>query len=732
MDDAAAPRSTPLLEPGRNCWRLERAGRMAVLVDAEAYFSAVREALRRARRRIMILGWDIDSRTLLVPGGANDGYPEPLGEFLDALVRERRGLDCYVLTWDFAMLFALEREWAPVYKLDRSTHRRLRFRLDDQHPLGGSHHQKVVVIDDQVAFVGGIDLTKCRWDSTEHRVDDPLRVDPAGKPYAGFHDVQSVVDGDAAAALGELARMRWADATGEWLRPLEPVRHDAWPQQVEPEFGPVDVAIVRTVPALGDRAPVQEIRALMLDAIARAERSIFVEQQYFTASAIGDALERRLREAHAPELVMVMSRRQCGWLEDRTMGVLRSRLHRRLSAADARGRYRPYVSCHAEPEDACITIHSKVMVVDDTFLTVGSANLSNRSMGLDTECNIAIESRGDATIARGIRAVRERLLAEHLGTEPETVAAAHAQHGTLAGAIDALATNARKLVPFDPELSPELDALVPESHAIDPERPIDPEVLVEELVEPDEAPSIRRRIVAIAAIALLVAGCVVAWRYTPLRELMSVPKLVAAAHAVQSSPTAPLIVLGAYLAGGIVAFPITLLIAATGLVFGPWLGIAFALVGTMASAAVGYAFGRRVGRNTVRRLAGSRLNRFNRRIAERGMLAIALVRVVPVAPFTIVNLIAGASRIGWRDYLIGTFIAMMPAIVLTVLFVDRALAAFRRPSLVSFALLAVIAALVLGGSAAVAGWLARRERQRPRRMRERGGEARAAEPALSP
>src|SRR5688572_12698801 len=298
MDDALPPETgTRLLAPGRNCWRIERAERMAFLVDGEAYFTAVREALASAERSILILGWDIDSRLQLVPGGANDGWPEPLGEFLDALVRKRRGLHAHVLSWDFAMLFALEREWMPVYKLDRRTHRRLKFRLDAVHPLGASHHQKIVVVDDKVAFCGGLDLTKCRWDTPEHRVDEPLRCDSAGKPYAAFHDIQAAVDGDAARALGELARMRWLDATGERLAPPAAVAGDPWPKRVAPDLGPVDVAISRTMPALpeglspakrrqpsdADRGrPVEEIRALTLDMIARAKRTIFVEQQYFT------------------------------------------------------------------------------------------------------------------------------------------------------------------------------------------------------------------------------------------------------------------------------------------------------------------------------------------------------------------------------------------------------------------------------------------------------------------
>jgi hypothetical protein len=114
-----------LLVPGRNCWRIEPARRAAFLVDGEAYFAALRSSLIRAKRSVFILGWDFDSRISLVPGGANDGYPEELGEFLKEVARRERRLRMYVLFWDFVMLFAGDREWVPLYKL---AGRRIRIR----------------------------------------------------------------------------------------------------------------------------------------------------------------------------------------------------------------------------------------------------------------------------------------------------------------------------------------------------------------------------------------------------------------------------------------------------------------------------------------------------------------------------------------------------------------------------------------------------------------------------
>ena len=152
-----------ILRPGQNCWRIEHARRASVLIDGAAYFSALRAAARRAQRSIFVIGWDVDSRVSLAPQGADDDLPLQLGEFLDALVRRRSELEVYVLDWDFAMLYALDREVLPIYSFGWRTHGRLRFHLDDRHPPGASHHQKIAVVDNSLAFVGGFKL----WEDGE-------------------------------------------------------------------------------------------------------------------------------------------------------------------------------------------------------------------------------------------------------------------------------------------------------------------------------------------------------------------------------------------------------------------------------------------------------------------------------------------------------------------------------------------------------------------------------------
>ena len=238
--------------------------------------------------------------------------------------------------------------------------------------------------------------------------------------------MQAVVDGAAARALGDLVRERWRRAGGSDAP--SPLRrrpaHDPWPASCPVDVADVDVAIARTAPPYAGAPAVDELRHLHLDAIAAARRSIFLENQYFTSNVIADALAAHLQAPQGPDVVLVSHRTECGWLEESTMGVLRARLHRRLVAADPHRRFRAY--CPELPglgPGTCLNVHSKVMVVDDDLLTVGSCNLSNRSLGFDTECNLAIEARGQLRLRAAIARLRDRLLGEHLDVAPERVGA---------------------------------------------------------------------------------------------------------------------------------------------------------------------------------------------------------------------------------------------------------------------------------------------------------------------
>src|SRR6185436_2518584 len=146
---------------------------------------------------------------------------------------------------------------------------------------------------------------------------------------------------------------------------------------------------------------------------------------------------------------------------------------------------------------------------------------------------------------------------------------------------------------------------------------------------------------------------------------------------------------------GLVLFPVSVLVGVTAIVFGPLLGTVYALIGATMSGAMTFAIGRHLSKDTVRALAGRRLNDLSRRLGERGLLAIIFARVVPVGPFSIVNIVAGASHIRWRDFLLGTVIGLVPGVTVASIFVDRVAAAIQEPGAGTFAVLAAVGAALV-------------------------------------
>ncbi|MBP2299673.1 phospholipase D-like domain-containing protein [Azospirillum picis] len=472
-----SPQASAVLVPGRTCWRIERAGRMAVIIDAAAYFSLIKQAILGARHTVMLIGWDFDTRIKLQPDDPIPGVPDELGAFLSWIVRERPELTIYLLKWDLSVLKLAVRGGTPLALLEWMTSRRLRFHLDSAHPLGACHHQKIAIIDDALAFCGGIDMTTDRWDTPAHRDEDPRRIRPGGDPYGPFHDVTTAVDGDAARALGDLARERWRRATGEVLVPPPPTEPH-WPSDLSVDFRDIPVAIVRTDPMAadkegGDGTGVREIEQLYLAAIASARRFIYLESQYFASERIASAIAARLREAEGPEVVVINPERTTGWIEEEAMGCARSLLLERVREADGHRRFR--ILAPVTEGGQGIYVHAKVLVVDDRFLRVGSSNINNRSLGLDTECDLAVEAPeegGDPAVRAAIRAVRTRLMAEHLGSTVEEVERLEEESGSILAMLDRLRRpSGRSLIPLEPKPLTDLEREMVETHLLDPDRP---------------------------------------------------------------------------------------------------------------------------------------------------------------------------------------------------------------------------------------------------------------------
>lgn len=463
---------TSILAEGETCWRIAKAERFSVIVDAADFFRLAKRAMRKAKRSIILIGWDFDTRIRLTPGDDTTGKPDKLGRFFEDLARRNRDLDIRILKWDIGLVSSITRGETPFHMLRWMFSKNIHLKLDRAHPPLAAHHMKLLVIDDKIAFCGGIDMTVGRWDTRAHDENNPNRLSPFGSPEPPWHDATSCMSGPAAVALAELARDRWEMATGERLAPVE-ADGDPWPEELQARFENVNIGIARTSPQYQERDQQVEIETATLAIVASARHSLYIESQYFANRRVAEAMAKRLEEPDGPEIVIVNPMSASGWLEEKTMDTARARLIELMKKADRFDRFRIVYPVNAQ--DTAIYVHAKIMIADDRILKIGSANLNNRSMGYDTECDVILQADEDEDVLRSkILAQRNDLLAEHLGQPMETVEAALARHdGSLVATIDALndPENGRGLRRIEQREMGMDDELVAESDLVDPERP---------------------------------------------------------------------------------------------------------------------------------------------------------------------------------------------------------------------------------------------------------------------
>ena len=447
---------TQVVSEGESAERVSRAEDVRVLVDAEAYYRTFCSAALMAQRRIYIAGWQFDTQARLLrpePGEA-PAHPIELLPFLNHLCETTPSLEVYIVAWDYSLVYAIEREWMQKLKFDFQSHSRVHFEFSNHPDPGGCYHRKLVIVDDQVAFLGGLDLCDSRWDSRRHEKHEKRRIDLHQKPYKPFHDIQVGLRGPIVRDLCEIFVADWRRAVG---RAPETVAASGGPEsggaltayaasaaseaRVGSElFALASLATGLGIPLRAQRVGISrteygaegefvsaEVQRLFERALAAAERLIYVEMQYFTSKAIAEALCHRLADTARSKLqvVLVMPDGADSPKEDFVLGN-RQRAIRRLVAQFAQHYghdFRLLMSSDSTPDDPtpATFIHSKLLIVDDQFLTIGSANFTNRSMRVDAELNVCWEvsleaPSGAPELEADIRALRASLLAEHAGT----------------------------------------------------------------------------------------------------------------------------------------------------------------------------------------------------------------------------------------------------------------------------------------------------------------------------
>lgn len=481
QEDDASQFDDASVEP--SVWRFARVARASVIVDAEDYFALMQKVMLSARHRVMLVGWDFDTRIHLAVGRRwfsrpfRRRYPRRLGSFLMWLARHRPGLEIRILKWGLGVFQFVTRGYMLIDVLRMAAYKAITFNFDNHHPVGCSHHQKIAVIDDKLAVCGGIDMTMDRWDTREHRERDPRRRRPHGRRYRPWHDATMMLEGDAAHQLGLLSRERWKRAGGSALAAVEAPPDSLWPDDLPVQFENVEIGIARTCAKYDGNREVREIEHLLLEQIRSARKFIYSENQYFTAPKIAEAISARLQEDDPPEIVLIQPDAADGWLEQQAMDHARNCLLHSIAHVDHKQRFAMFVPYTGETK---IYVHAKLTIFDDQVLRIGSANWNNRSLGLDSECDVFIDCArpGNAHACEAIAALRCSLLAEHCGLDEREVARLLAADPSMLNLIAAYGgSNARQLRRFVPPEVGAIEETLAGSQLLDPERP-------EEMFEP--------------------------------------------------------------------------------------------------------------------------------------------------------------------------------------------------------------------------------------------------------
>jgi uncharacterized membrane protein YdjX (TVP38/TMEM64 family) len=322
-------------------------------------------------------------------------------------------------------------------------------------------------------------------------------------------------------------------------------------------------------------------------------------------------------------------------------------------------------------------------------------------MCADTECDLAIEATNEAERAAIVR-IRDTLLGEHCGVGPDDVAAALQSHGSLVRAAEELSRNGHSLRPIDDGMPDESDLADIVERLADPPQPLRPARLARHLLW-------RTRPLLIALLCgLAVLGIALAWRYTPLSGLLTADNLRAVLKAVRGEPWAVLVVILSFVLAGAMVFPLNVLILTTAAVFGPWLGIIYGGAGALCSALAMYSIGGLLGRDALYRMLGERWRRGVDGVRRKGLLTVVTFRLLPVAPFTLVNLAAGASGIRFADFLLGTVIGLLPGLSLLSIMGDRIISILSNPSAGDIAILVLCIAGLIGLAVGAQALLGRR------------------------
>jgi phospholipase D1/2 len=645
-----------IFKPGFNCWRVDQFRHAAVLIDCANFYRALHQSFVKAKKTIFIVGWEIDSGTRLLRGEeeTHSPYPSVILNLLIQKAQENPELSIYLLPWDASIAFMGERDFNPEYIWTSRAPRNLHFCLDQTMPLWGSHHQKVILVDDEIVFTGGMDIARQRWDERDHDPNESERKDTNGI-YGPYHDVQIVMDGPLVSVFAKLVRQRWNEAAGFAAEAISNSAAasknipESWPS-VAADFRNGYGAIARTLPQTNYQNGIREVHSMYIDLISSAKEWIYIENQYLTSIEIAEAIRHQLEKESRLKVLIISSYDPQGIFESEAMWA--SRIDFRRAAENGINKNRIRFMCSGIRDDRgqylYKRIHSKIIAIDERYLNVGSSNISNRSMYFDTECDFIIEG-SNSTLQENIARVRNDLISEHCGIEISQLPVILKDLNALDILTNTHAKNRYHLCDIeDSKFTTQSFQAV----AVKVADPANPETFN------FKNPS---RFVVPGALLLLSLSGGLFWFAREHVSWFQPENIENFLHSARSSPSAILIVWACYIVGGFILFPVTLMSLLTAAVFGSMWGPIYGLSGALLSGSLMFLIGRLLRKNGSQNIFGERAQKIDAQFRKAGVMGVTVLRIIPIAPFSIVNVAAGISSIRFSDFLIGSFLGFVPA-----------------------------------------------------------------------
>lgn len=715
--------SDSIFKQGENCWVSNTATYATPLIDCANYYKALHSSIVKAKHSIFIVGWDIDSRIRLIRGEdeKRSEAPSVVSDLLAWKAEQNPDLKVYLLRWDSSLAFFAQREMWAKEVWDEKTPDNVETVLDDSIPMGGSQHQKIIIIDDEVVFSGGMDVSTNRWDTRDHPVISAERDGPDGE-YGPLHDVQAVYSGPLVKEFGELVRWRWLRVAES--QPID-IREDAktglddglpaaWPDGFEPWFENVTCALSRTIPFMDDAEPVQEVRHMLLDLIDQAERVIYIENQFTSRQEIAEALNRRMKVCPDLHVIIVSSYEPKGRFECEAFWASRIEFKKVLcNGIDEERVIMTYSSITDEQgRTAYKRIHSKVTAIDDKYLVIGSSNLSNRSMTLDTEIDTVYFGNNEHN-QRQIEKVRDDLLAEHTGRDLPTTAKLMQEANPARAMIEGQLAHGYILTQVNDEIFTDQPADNLYRSFSDPEEPLIAMPTLDGTAMPVKNPRRRTIMIGLGVLFIAILGGLMYWASQSI-EWLSSDSINAFLEESRGTYFALPTVLLVYLVGGLLFFPVTVLSIAVAAVFGPVWGSIYGILGALLSSASMFGVGKVLGNAGLKKIGGPKVDAVDQKLKQSGVVGVAAIRMLPIAPFSLVNLVAGISSIGLFQFLAGTFLGMFPPMIAKGLVGDSLTHIFRNPSPETISYLVggvILWGLMIWGSQKFARWYQERKQK---------------------